>query len=53
MSFDIPISVPLPDEFEVLAEAISPLSPAKASPSDLHGLEARTTEVAYRSPSNI
>ena len=32
--------VPLPGEPEVPVEAGFPLSPARASPSDLHGLEA-------------
>ena len=50
---DTPNSVPLPDEAEVLAEAGSPPSLAGPSPSDLHGLEARTTEAARSSTSNI
>ena len=51
--FDTPSSVPLPGEAEVPTEAGSPLFPAGASPSDLHGLEARTTEAARSSTSNI
>ena len=51
--FDTPSSVPLPGEPEVPAKAGSPLSPARASPSDLHGLEAHTTEAAHNSTSNI
>ena len=51
--FDTPSFVPLPGEVEVPAESGSPLSPAGASPSDLHGLEARTTEVALSSTSKI
>ena len=50
---DTPSSVPLPGEVEVPAEAGSPLSLARASPSDLHGLEARTSEAARSSTSNI
>ena len=50
---DTPSSVPLPGEPEVLAEAGSPLSPAGALPSDLHSLEARTTEAPRSSTSNI
>ena len=38
--YDTPSFVPLPGEPEVPAEAGFPLSPARASPSDLHGLEA-------------
>ena len=48
-----PSSVPLPGEVEVPAEAGSPLSIARASPSNLHGLEARTSEAARSSTSNI
>ena len=47
---DTPSSVPLPCEVEVPAEAGSPPSPAWASPSDLHGLEARTTEAVRTLP---
>ena len=50
---DTPSSVPLPSEVEVPAEVGSPLSPARASPSDLHGLEAHTIEAARSSTSNI
>ena len=50
---DTPSSVPLPSEAEVPAEAGSPLSPARTSPSDLHYFEARTSEVARSSTSNI
>ena len=50
---DTPNSVPLPGEAEVPARAGYPLSPAWTSPSDLHGLEARTTEAARSSPSSI
>ena len=46
-------SVPFPGEAEVPAEAGSPLSPTGASPSDLHGLKARTSEAARSSTSNI
>ena len=48
-----PSSVPFPGEAEVPAEAGSPLSPVGASPSDLHGLEARTSEAARSSTSDI
>ena len=50
---DTPSSVPLPGEAEVPAEPGSILSPARASPSDLHGLEARTTEATRSFTSNI
>ena len=50
---DTPRSVPFPSEVEVLAEAGSPLSPAEASPFDLHGLEAHTTEATRSSTSKI
>ena len=53
MSSDTPIYVPFPSEVEVPAGAGSPLSPVGASPSDLHGLKAHTTEAARSSPSNI
>ena len=46
-------SVPFPGEAEVPTEVGSPLSPAGDSSSDLHGLEARTYEVARSSTSNI
>ena len=46
-------SVPLPGEDEVPAKAGSLLSPAGASPSNLHGSEARTTKAAHNSTSNI
>ena len=51
--FDTSSFVPLPGEAEVPTKAGSPLSPAGASPSDLHGLEACTTEAARSSTSNI
>ena len=44
---------PLPGEVEVPAGAGSPLSLAGASPSNLHGSEAHTTEAAHSSTSNI
>ena len=50
---DTPNSVPLSGEVEVPAKAGSPLSPTGASSSDLHGLEACTTEAARSSTSNI
>ena len=50
---DAPSSVPLPSKAEAPAEAGSSPSPAGALPSDLHGLEARTTKAARSSPSNI
>ena len=50
---DTPNSVPLPSEPEVPVEVGSPLSPIGASPSDLHGLEACTTEAARSYTSNI
>ena len=50
---DTPSSVPLPSEAEVPAEAGSPPLLIGASPSDLHDLEARTTEAARSSTSNI
>ena len=50
---DTPSSIPHPGEPEVPAEAGSPLSPTGASPSDLHDLEAHTTEVARSFTSNI
>ena len=53
MFYDTPSSVPLPGEAEVPAVAGSLLSPVGASPSNLHGLEARTTEVARNSTLNI
>ena len=46
-------SVPLPGEAEVPTKAGSPISLAGASPSNLHGLEAPTTEAARSSTSNI
>ena len=42
--------VPLPGEVKVPAGAGSPLSPVGASPTDLHDLEACTTEDARSSP---
>ena len=50
---DTPSSVPLPGEPEVPAKPGSPLLSTRTSPSDLHGLEARTTEAACSSTSNI
>ena len=47
-----PSFVPLLDELEVPVEAGSPLSPAGASLSDFHGLEACTTEATRNSTSN-
>ena len=53
MFSNTPNSVPFPGEAEVPAEAGSPLSPVGALLSDLHGLEARTTEASHSSTSNI
>ena len=50
---DTPNSVPLLGEAKVSTEAGSPPSLVGASPSDLHGLEACTTEAAHSSTSNI
>ena len=50
---DTPNSVPLPGEAEILVEAGSAPSPAGASPSNSHGLEARTTEAARSSTPDI
>ena len=50
---DTPSSVPLPGEPEVPAKVGSPLSPARDSPSDLHSLEAHTTDATRSSTSNI
>ena len=50
---DTPSSVPFLSEGEVPTEAGFPLSLIGASPSDLHGLEARTSEAAYSSTFNI
>ena len=50
---DTPSSVPLLGEAEVPTEAGSPLLPTGASPFTLHGLEARTSEAARSSISNI
>ena len=50
---DTLIFVPLPGEAEVPAEAGSLFSPVGASPSDLHGSEARIIEAAHNSTSNI
>ena len=50
---DAPSSVPLPGEAEAPAEDGSSPSPVGALPSDLHSSEARTTEAACGSPSNI
>ena len=46
-------SVPFPSEVKVPIKAGSPVSPPGASPSNLHGLEARTSEAARSSTSNI
>ena len=53
VSSDTPSLVPLPGEVKVPTGASSPLPPVEASPSNLHGLEARTTEATCSSPSNI
>ena len=53
VSFDTLSYVPLPGEAEVPAWAGSPIPPTRASPFYWHGLEARTTEAAHSSPSNI
>ena len=53
MFSNIPNSVPLPSEAEIPVEVGSSLSLVGASPSYLHGLEARTTEAARRSTLNI
>ena len=53
VSYNTPSSVPFLGEVEVPTGAGSPISPTGASPSDSHGLEARTTEAARSSPSNI
>ena len=53
VSSNTPSSVPLPGEVEAFSEAGSPLSPARASHSDLHDLEAHITEAARSSLSNI
>ena len=51
--YDTPSSVPLPDEAEIPTEADSAPSPARALPSNSHGLEACTTEAARSSTPNI
>ena len=51
--FDTLSSIPLLGEAKVRAKAGSPPSLVGASPSDLHGLEALTTEAARSSTSNI
>ena len=51
--YDTSNSVPLPSEAKILAEAGSSPSPARALPSDTHGLEARTTEAGRSSTPNI
>ena len=51
--FDTPNFVLLPGEAEIPVEAGSPLSHTGASPSDLHVLEAHTTEAIGSSTSNI
>ena len=48
-----PSSVPLPGEAEIPVEAGSAPSPAGASPSNSHGLEARTTKAARSSTPDI
>ena len=48
-----PSSVPLPDEAKIPVEAGFSPSPAGALPSDMQGLEARTTEAARSSTPNI
>ena len=48
-----PSFAPLRGEAEVPAEAGSLLSSTGASSSNLHGSEARTTEAAHNSTSNI
>ena len=53
VSSNTPSSVPLLGEAEVPAEAGSPFLPVRASPSDLHGLEALTYEAARSFTSNI
>ena len=53
VSSDTLSCIPLPGEVEVPVGVGSPLSLAGASPSYLHGLEARTTEAARSSPSSI
>ena len=55
MFSDAPNSVPLlgEPEIEVPAEADSPTSVDGTSPSDLHGLEVRVTEVAQSLASDI
>ena len=50
---DTPNSVPFPGEAEILTEAGFSPSPAGASSSDSHGLEAHTTEAARSSTPNI
>ena len=50
---DTPNSVPPPDEAEIPTEVGSVPLPAGASPFNLHGLEARTTEAARSSTPNI
>ena len=50
---DTPSSLTLHGEAEIPAKAGSSPSLAGASPSNLHGLEARTTEAAHSSTPNI
>ena len=50
---DTPSSVPLPGEAKTPVEACSSPSPVGALPSDMHSLEARTTEAAHSSTPNI
>ena len=50
---EAPSLVPYPGEAETLVKAGSSPWPVGALPSDSHGSEARTTEAACSSPSNI
>ena len=50
---DTPSSIPLTSKAEIPAEAGFAPSPAGASPSDSHGLEACTTEATRSSTPNI
>ena len=50
---DTPSSVPLLGKAEVPAQTGSPFLPAGASPSDFHGLEARSTVATHSSTLNI
>ena len=51
--FDTPSSVPLPGEAKILVEAGSSPLPVGPLPSNMHGLEACTTEAARSSTPNI